>query len=323
MPRYGYLLPTRGAVLASEDSATLTATVQADVVGLAKRAEAMGLDSVWVGDSVLAKPRLEPLATLASVAAATEAVELGTAVYLPTLRHPAHVAHTTATVDHLSGGRLNLGIGVGIGSAVQAEYANLGLDYAERGARMDELLEVVTGLWEGTPVDFDGEFFDLDAASIGFSPTRRPPIYIPSTSIDPDDGFPRPIHDRLLAHGDGWMPAGLSPRRYGEGLGQIRDTLADAGRDPAAFRGAFYLDVVIDEDEATALETGRQFYEDYYPSWDRLSDEEMRDRGAFGTPDAVAQTIAAYEDAGVEQLVVRFTATEQREQLRRFADLLD
>lgn len=70
----------------------------------------MGYRSVWVGDSVLAKPRLEPLSTLAAVATATSAVELGTAVYLPVLRHPIHVAHATATVDQLSGGRLSLGL---------------------------------------------------------------------------------------------------------------------------------------------------------------------------------------------------------------------
>lgn len=322
MPRYGYLLPTRGVVLSSDDETTLAAKVESDVVGLARRAEAMGFESVWVGDSVLAKPRLEPLSTLAAVAGATDAVDLGTAVYLPTLRDPVHVAHAAATVDQLGGGRLNLGIGVGIGSDVEREYANLGLDFGARGARMDELLDVVTDLWDGDAVDYDGEFFQLADASIGFGPVRDPPIYVPTAAFDPSDGFPAPIRDRLVEHGDGWMPIGISPDTYETSRTQIRSLLSGADRDPDAFDFAYYVDAVIDEDEAAAIDEAREFYDRYYPAWDRLSDEQVRARGAFGPAEDLAATLDAYEDAGVETVIVRFTARDQRSQLRRFADVV-
>lgn len=320
MPSYGYLLPTRGSVLSSDDDATLASKVESDVIGLARRAEAMDFGSVWVGDSVLAKPRLEPLSTLAAVAGATDAVGLGTAVYLPTLRNPVHVAHATATVDQISGGRLALGIGVGIGSDVEAEYENLDLDFGARGARMDEVLDVVTALWEGDPVDYDGEYFELEDASVGFGPAGDPPIYVPTAAFDPSEGFPAPIRDRLVAHGDGWMPIGISPETYEESLGAIRSILSEAGRDPDAFDTAYYLDAVIDEDEGAAIEEAREFYDRYYPAWDRLSEEEIRARGAFGPAETLAETLDAYDDAGVETLIVRFTARDQRAQLRRFAD---
>lgn len=322
MPRYGYLLPTRGVVLSSDDETTLAAKVEADVVGLARRAEAMDFESVWVGDSVLAKPRLEPLSALAAVAGATDVVDLGTAVYLPTLRNAVHVAHATATVDQLCGGRLQLGIGVGIGSDVEREYANLGLDFGTRGARMDELLDVVTGLWDGDSVDYDGEFFQLENASIGFSPARKPPIYIPTAAFDPSDGFPASIRDRLVAHGDGWMPIGITPESYGESLDQIRSLLSQADRDPDAFDFAYYIDAVIDGDESAAIDEAREFYDRYYPAWDRLSDEEIRARGAFGPAEDLAATLDAYDQAGVETMIVRFTAHDQRTQLRRFADAI-
>jgi hypothetical protein len=103
MPSHGILLPTRASVQSSSDRPTLTARTAGDVVGLAQRIEALGFESVWVGDSVLAKPRHEPLTTLSAVAAATEAVELGTSVYLPPLRDPVHIAHQAATLDQLSG----------------------------------------------------------------------------------------------------------------------------------------------------------------------------------------------------------------------------
>ena len=318
---YGYLLPTRGVVLTSEDDRELATAVESDVLGLARRVEALEFESVWVGDSVLAKPRLEPLATLAAVGTATEEVDLGTAVYLPTLRDPVHVAHLTATVDQLAGGgRLKLGIGVGIGPDVEAEYANLGLDFRTRGRRMDELLEVLTALWDGESVDHDGDFFHLEDASVGFGPVGDPPIYVPTAAFDPSEGFPRPIRDRLVAHGDGWLPIGVAPSVYASSLQEIRGYLSDAGRDPDAFDPALYLDVVIDEDEAAAIDEAREFYDRYYPAWDRLTDDEIRARGAFGPAADVAETVEAYDDAGVETLVVRFTADDQHAQLDRFDD---
>lgn len=320
MPNYGYLLPTRGVVLSSDDGETLAARAESDVVGLATRAEAMGFGSVWVGDSVLAKPRLEPLTTLAAVATATRGVDLGTAVYLPPLRDPVHVAHLTATVDQLSGGRLALGVGVGIGPDAEAEYGNLGVPFGERGPRLSELLEVLRELWSGEPVDFDGRFYRLEDASIGFGPAGDPPVYVPTAAFDPTAGFPGPIRDRLVEHGDGWLPVDLSPEAYATSLSAIRGFLEGAGRDPATFDPALYVDVVIDEDEGAAIGRAREFYERYYPAWDTLSDEQIRDRGAFGPPAAVAARLEAYADAGVETMLVRFTTPNQRQQLRRFDD---
>lgn len=322
MPKYGYLLPTRGIVLTSDDAPTLAAKVESNILGLAQRAETIGFQSVWVGDSVLAKPRLEPLATLAGVASVTDAVDLGTAVYLPPLRDPIHVAHHTATVDQLSGGRLALGIGVGIGADVEAEYANLDLEFSTRGKRMDELLEVLTGLWTGEAVDYTGEFFQLSNASIGFEPARKPPVYIPTAAFDPTDGFPAGIRDRLVTYGDGWMPIALSPDDYAASLERVYELLEDAGRETASFDPAYYIDAVIDEDESAAIDEARDFYDRYYPAWDRLSDDEVRARGQFGPAADLVDTLDAYDEAGVETMIVRFTATDQRTQLRRFADLM-
>ena len=323
MATFGYLLPTRGSVLGSDDPETLAAKTAADVVGLARRAETLGFGSVWVGDSVLAKPRHDPLSTLAAVATATDAVGLGTAVHLPVLRHPVHVAHRTATLDQLSGGRLRWGVGVGRGADVAAEYGNLGVPFEERGRRLDELLEVVTGLWEGGPVDYDGEFYSLQDASIGFEPASPPPVYLATSAFDREDGIPEPIEDRLASHGSGWLPITLSPAAYADGIAAVRSTLAEAGRSAEPFDAAMYLDVVIDEDEDRAIETARAFYEAYYRAWDHpLSEEAIRNIGVYGPAETVAEAVEAYADAGVETFVVRFTSPEQRTQLRRFADLL-
>lgn len=106
MTAFGFLLPTREIVM------TQTIPRFSQIIDLAEYAEELGFESVWVGDSILARPRFEPLTTLAAVAARTKRVELGTAVLLPALRHPVILANEIANVDLISNGRLILGVGM-------------------------------------------------------------------------------------------------------------------------------------------------------------------------------------------------------------------
>lgn len=329
MPSHGYLLPTRGAVFSSGSNETLTAKVRADVVGLASRAEALGFDGIWVGDSVLAKPRLEPLTTLAAVAAETASVRIGTAVYLPLLRHPVSVAQMTATVDQISGGRLALGVGVGVRPTEREEQEQLGVPFERRGAMLDESLAVIDRLWAGDTVTRDGEFHSLDGASIGFEPTRNPPIYVASAAFDPAEGFPARIRDRLAAYGAGWLPIAVSPESYARGLEHVRSAVASAGRDPTDLDPAYYQDVVIADTEAAALERAREFLLQYYPPEEltylpegAFDDDQIRRRGVFGPQERVRDHLDRYRSAGVETFVTRFPAANQREQLDRYAQLV-
>ncbi len=327
MTTFGYLLPTRGTVFSSSSKTELTARASADVVGLARRAESLGYDSAWVGDSVLAKPRFEPLVTLSAVAAATDSIELGTAVYLPVLRHPVNVAHATATLDQLSGGRLSLGVGVGIRPPEREEMRQLGVDDESRGARLNEALSVVSGLWTGEEIDHDGEYYRLENASIGFEPARKPPIYVASAAFDPAKGFPRTIRRRLHEHGDGWLPIAMPPETYAEGLTHIRESLVEDDRPPESITPGYYLDAVVADSEAVAIEEARTFYRKYYGkqvtyrSDEALSDEEIRQRCVVGTAETVEKTVTEYIDAGVERFVVRFPTADQRRQLRAFTSI--
>lgn len=324
MVAHGLLLPTRNSVMTSDDPGTLTAKTGTDVVGLARRAESLGFDSVWVGDSVLAKPRHEPLTTLAALATATESVALGTAAYLPPLRHPVHIAHQTATVDQLSGGRLVLGVGTGsvgtAGSSVEHEFRELGVPWERRGDVLDEQLDVISKLWSGEAVEHSGEFFDLDGEGIGFRPCRDPPVYVAST-VHPEKGVVRPVRERLAAHADGWLPILARPESLELAFEQIGDAMDAAGRDLDELEVAYYQDVVVADSEGAALDAERRFIRTYYPGMDP-TDEELRRRGTFGPSDRVADAIAAYEDAGVDHVITRFPTANQHEQLQRFAPLV-
>jgi len=316
--RHGYLLPTRLAV--TGDTESQTALIR-EVVGLAENAEALGFDSVWVGDSVLAKPRLEPLSTLAGVGVATDVVELGTAVYLPNLRHPVHVAHQTATVDQLSGGRLRLGIGVGGAHQppVREEHATLDVQFGKRGPLLDEALDIITALWTGESISYDGSFFTLTDESIGFGPCRRPPIVLGTNAFDPEKGFAKPIRERLLTHGNGWMPVQISPDRYADAI-PFLDELGE--KCPGeGFDHSLYLNVTIEKTESAALSKAREFLRRYYP-WRDFTDEEIRNRGIFGPKEDIKERLGAYQSAGVRNVVIRFAALNQHEQLQKYRSIV-
>src|SRR5438105_10156341 len=126
----GLLLPSREALLWADGDMAL-------LVEAAAQAEKAGYDSVWVGDSLLARPRGEPLTLLAGIAGATTRVTLGTAVLLPLLRHPVSLAHALATLDRIAGGRLVVGVGPGAElEGTHKELAALGVPSDPRGGAM-------------------------------------------------------------------------------------------------------------------------------------------------------------------------------------------
>src|SRR6266545_1646435 len=125
-PRIGYLLPTREQVMEGRPEA-------APLLALAERAEELGYDSIWVGDSILARPRHDPLTLLAAVAARTRKAELGTAVLLPALRNPVLLAHQLATLDRLCEGRLIVGIGIAADTpSIRRDFEAAGVPFDKR-----------------------------------------------------------------------------------------------------------------------------------------------------------------------------------------------
>src|SRR5947209_11645105 len=171
--RIGYLLPPRERVMEGRPETV-------PLLALAERAEALGYDSIWVGDSITARPRHEPLTLLSAVAARTRRAELGTAVLLPALRNPVVLAHGIATLDQISQGRFILG--VGIASDVQnirAEFVACGVPFDKRVGRMLEGLRLARELWTGQPITWNGRWV-METAVHGPVSHRPgdPPIWI-------------------------------------------------------------------------------------------------------------------------------------------------
>src|SRR5438093_12594010 len=161
--RLGILVPTRGAVMQSARRPPVE-----ECWAMARHADREGYDAVWVGDSIVAKPRLEPLTTLAYLAGITERVRLGTAVLLPALRHPVVLAHQLGNVDQISRGRLVLGLGWGWSRpSAEREWAACGADHKRRVRRLEEHVKVWRMLWRGEAVTYQRDDVDLVDHTVG------------------------------------------------------------------------------------------------------------------------------------------------------------
>jgi probable F420-dependent oxidoreductase len=305
MTAFGFLLPTREAVMRS-------ATPDfAPMLELAEAAEAQGFDSVWVGDSIVARPRFEPLTTLAAVAARTTRVKLGTAVLVPAMRQPVVLANEVASLDHVSGGRLILGLGIGgTGAANAREFAACGFDIAHRVGLFEEGLAIMTRLWAGEEVTFQGRYFQLEGARLGFFPLQQPhpPLWL-AASVDK-------AYRRLLRLGDGWFPISASAEVFSRGWERIAALAPEHGRDPATLHRCLYTTLVIDEDESQALRQMQEFIQSYYG----VPYETMARASGLcaGSPQRCIDWINSFTAAGVQTIVVRFGAPDQPTQLHRW-----
>ncbi len=313
----GCLLPTRGLLLADRKP-----TDAEEVLRLATWAEEAGMDSVWVGDSLTAKPRLEAMTTLAAIAARTSRVRLGTAVMLMALRHPVLLAQMMGTVDLISGGRLQLGVGVGgaFNGMQQAEWQNADVPQRTRARRLEEMLEVVKGLGTGQAFSYDGRHFQLDDVIMEPTPVQPDgvPVYLGVHWHGRGDGqgAQRERQARRAARlADGAISISATPEELVDLRDTVRGYCAEYNRDPDALSTVMYLTVNLDEDVARAEAEAEDWLLGYYGAniWgDRW--------GPFGDAERVRERIHAYAEAGADQVIVRFATYRQEEQMQVFLE---
>jgi alkanesulfonate monooxygenase SsuD/methylene tetrahydromethanopterin reductase-like flavin-dependent oxidoreductase (luciferase family) len=281
----------------------------ASLLALAERAEALGFDSLWVGDSLLARPRHDPLTLLAAVSARTRRPQLGTAVLLPALRNPVVLAQQVATVDRVSEGRLILGVGIAPDVPnVRSEFAAAGVPFEKRIGRLIEGLALCRALWSGKPVDWPPPGMEgrwkVEAGVLGPTPHRvgGPPIWIAGAVA-----ASRQRAGRLY---DGWFPNSPGISEYGPQWKEVQEAARAAGRDPAALTAAMYLTLAIDEDAARADAKLNAYLEHYYGV---PADFTRKRQMSYAGPAAGAATwIKAYADAGAGHLVLRFAGDHER-----------
>ena len=221
------------------------------------RAEALGYDSLWVLERMLGTMNvLDPIELLTFASAITDRVRLGAAVLLTALRSPVHLAKALATLDHVSGGRLIVGVGLG---GDRNAYPAYGYAAEARVARFTEGLRVVKALWTEEQVTFDGRFFKVQNATMAPPPVQRPHPPLWFGGHHPD------ALARAATMGDGFIGAGIaSTPEFADQVRALARLLANAGRDPAAFPIGKRVYLAIDRDRARAVSRLTEWFGGFY-----------------------------------------------------------
>ena len=306
--KLGVLLPTRGLLMTGDRPKDASS-----IIALAERVEEAGLDSVWVGDSLTAKPRMEPITALAAVAARTQRVRLGTAVLLAALRHPVLLSHAVGTLDLIAGGRTVLAIGVGgaFNAEQQAEWAAAGVGTAGRASRLEELVRITKGLTAGEEINHQGRHFQLD--SVRMEPSANQLGGVPLLlGCHWRAGRERQFQ-RAAELGDGFISISDTPDEFALVADKVRHYAGECGRDFDSMESAFYLTVNLKRDQAEAAAEADKYLLNYYGAniWgDRW--------GPFGPPALTVQRIREYTEAGAGTLIVRFASYDQEGHLDTF-----
>lgn len=298
MIRYGVHAGTEGASID-------------DVLAYWRTVESLGFGwiSVWDHFSPImghgGPGSFEAVATHAALAMATSRARIGVLVYAVGYRNPAILANAIATIDHLSGGRVEASLGAGW---AQAEYDAYGIPFPPLHERLDAMaegVECLSRLLHEERVTFEGTYVHLREASLGVRPVQvRVPVWLGGTGVKRTI----PLAARFA---DGWdSPLGPSAEVFRQKVEVLERECERIGRDPAAIRRSAHIALVRDEQQA------RELFGDY----------EGPDTGGavlFGSDDRLLEGVRAFEEAGADQVLFAGSVVEGTEQLERIAGLLE
>lgn len=280
-----------------------------DLISYAKRAEELGLTSLWAWDHLFLGsrqpfPQLEALTTLAVIAAHTENVTLGTGILVLPIRDPALLAKTASTIQQISNGRLSLGLASGW---YEREFEATGTNFKGRGAIFERNLEICQQLW--TQEEVTGTWDDLEFRRVKMLPKlQRPEVLI--------GGYVDRVLRRVATMGDGWLTYFYTPDSFKSSWAKICQFAEEAGRDPATLRNVSQLPICIGDSYEEASAKVGPWLGSYFdtPEWS----DATPDSAICGTPQDCAEQIAEHAAVGVQEICLVPYGYEQ-EQVERFA----
>lgn len=314
--KIGLTLPNRGVLF--------NATTPSELVELAEIADqADGFDSVWVGDSLLAKPRLEAITLLAAIAARTRKVRIGPACMASfPLRDPILLADQWASLDQLAEGRTVLVACNGNveQAGVQVEGETYKVTRADRVARVTEGLQILRKLWTEDDVSFTGTHYAFSGVTIQPKPFHPggPPLWL---AVHPPASNPKAVenaHRRIVRHTDGWQTSKWQHDDLGWRIADLRAKAVEAGREPNSIETHLYHNVNLTDDIDAATDESKHFLDLYYTT--DFSREHVQGWTSQGTAEQVVARLKEYEALGFDGVTLRITSWNQREQLARLID---
>lgn len=279
---------------------------------IAKEAEQLGYDSVWVSDHFISpngRPYgLEAWTVLSALASSTHKIKLGTYVLCNQFRHPSLLAKMASTLDNISKGRLELGIGAGW---LRNEHLAFGFDWNKHSTRVERLretVEIMKQLWTKNHVSYNGKYFQLKEATLEPKPLQKPhpPLWIGGNS--------EAIRKVVAELGDCWIPVLPTPKQLADGVLQIKERMKHMGRDSQRLQVAYGGSgcALIAENEELVKKLAE-------PLIRSMGKPEGELACLIGTPEQCIQKIEQYQKAGAQKIVAGFYDFPSLEGLKLFA----
>jgi probable F420-dependent oxidoreductase len=326
---FGIRVPNSGPLATAES-----------MVEVAKEAESLGYDSVWVHDHLTWSDEIhrthissgadgseegnqspdfyEAITSLSYLAGIVHSVRLGIACVVVPCRNPLVAAKQIATLDVLSKGRLDIGVGIGSPSTIKSrEYEVLGVDRKKRGRIADDHIRAMKAIWTSQPATYEGEFVSFKNAEICPKPYQKPhpPLWV--------GGWTEAAMKRAAALGDGWLPAWLLPEDVARRFNELKRIAEGLGRDPDAIHLGIEVYGCIDEDAAKARKDGFGTLAIGQSTFERfMSVEQLAEVSLIGSPEEIRRRVKAYSEAGVSHFEIKFiypSLERHSQMLRLFA----
>jgi len=296
------------------------------------QAEKHGFDSVWVGDSLLDRPRLEPISLLGYLAAATDDVRLGTGCMITPLRDPLQFLQAWNSLEMLTDGQMVLGACMGPPTAgCKEQYEAVGLNYRARAKMLEEQLEIFNQYWSEGEINYEGDIYEYEGIDFERGEQVRdlsavqeePPIHVISNPAhhdsDSDDVLNRAAW-RIVELGSGWMASGLgaAPDKYEQQWNMIKEYAEENGYDPDGIQNSFQVTMTIDDDEKTANQKMEEYIRTYYPQL--YEGKDPLEWGPSGDADVLIDWIQDFYERGNDEFIIRFGGSDAGEQMEQFVD---
>jgi probable F420-dependent oxidoreductase len=279
-----------------------------DVAEMARRAEALGFDRIAMGEHVMdgnpPRPTLMNIPAMAAAAGATSTIRIMTGIVIVPLYHPVMLAKLTATLDQVSNGRLDFGIGISGQRATEIEFRALDIPVRTRGKRTDEMLDVMKRLWTEEHVSHSGRFFNFEDVTLLPQPIQKPypPIWVAGRS----DAAMR----RAAVTCDGWYPYLFTARRLKATNEALRNLAAEVGRDLTGFHWGLNQPTAISDDPQKALKLAVANVGERYVTPERSAEDIARALCVSGTPQDCVVAIQERVDAGVRDFNLSFLTAD-------------
>jgi probable F420-dependent oxidoreductase len=296
-----------------------------NIVKVTKRSEELGFDSMWVHDHVVWSSEMhahhissgayeaiqdgqdadfyESLTTLAYLAAQTKSIRMGVACMVTPCRNPIYAAKQISTLDHICGGRLIVGVGLGSKATKESnEFGVFGVSQKRRASITDEHLQAMVAIWTQDLATFEGKYLSFRDAEIFPKPLQTPhtPMWV--------GGWTDHAARRAGKYGDGWIPGWLSPPEMARGRDILHETAREHGRDPSKVTIAVEKLATIARTREEGIELALPTIRTSQLTYERDVDDVQfaLDRHIFGSVDDVRRRVDEFVEAGVEHFELKF-----------------